>query len=76
MKEDRLDNQCITFADHEINWAGDGYFCSLCDLQFVPATERTKAAIEELEKLLSQVACTKDNALIENRIANLQERGK
>lgn len=34
-------NECELICDHDVNWAGDGYFCSRCMLQFVPLTKTT-----------------------------------
>jgi len=55
IKDNQTNKECKLILDHDVNWAGDGYFCSKCMLQFIPkdeelATNKDKDWKKEFDK--------------------------
>ena len=48
-------NDCKLYLDHTPVWAGDGFYCSKCMLEFVPKKFISSEIQKEREKVLEEV---------------------
>lgn len=73
MNTEKIIAECELYLDHNPVWAGDGYFCSNCMLQFAPLTtlraetiEEAKGCVGEDESIKEVVSLDGENLLIHN----------
>ena len=47
--------ECELILDHILQWGGDGYYCSKCDLRFIPISrlKSLKKKIKNLDKIFT-----------------------
>jgi len=62
-KSDKEVKKCESYVDHEVQWAGDGYYCSRCMIPFAPRHSDRECYKQELVERVKVMKRTVFNSM-------------